>query len=374
MSAASTRQKQRGLEQLSVCSVAKLVENPKSLGHSLMLVGPVNTPSQAYSPPGPFPSLPCVALHQTVRAFSTQPRFVLFYLYVPSPVREEGFARRFLHLHILACEDILYPKLCDYDTREDSRLARCRHQLSTEDRLRCLATHVRMMEPAAYITRTNLSTSRSLSVPPPEPLRSISSTVRPHHSALSDRQSGFDSKQTQESGVRMPSELYYSPPQWLTGFRSALRLLIVVLSAGVAGTLIHTLEIYRGNISLDLRKGELPMTWPAHTNLVPTLALFAVAAASLFASLAIIILNLRNPFKRPLRSRDAYRIIAGSFAITLWACALAIFNWIDQTSRASLGRYACMHRNVMSNGRLQYRAVCSEQVRMAYIPWCNLTG
>jgi hypothetical protein len=161
----------------------------------------------------------------------------------------------------------------------------------------------------------------------------------------------------------MPSELHSNQPHWLSGFRSALRLLIIILSAAVAGTLVHTLEIWRSNISLDLRKGELPMTWPARTNIWPTLILFAIAASNFFASAAIIAMSFKKSFKRPIRSRDAYRIVAGSFGVILWACALIVFYIIDKTSKASLGRYACMNRNVMSNGRFQYRAVCSEQVR-----------
>jgi hypothetical protein len=32
--------------------------------------------------------------------------------------------------------------------------------------------------------------------------------------------------------------------------------------------LMHTFEIYRGNRYIDLRKGELPMVWPAHTLII----------------------------------------------------------------------------------------------------------
>ncbi|KAF2273031.1 uncharacterized protein EI97DRAFT_384502 [Westerdykella ornata] len=165
----------------------------------------------------------------------------------------------------------------------------------------------------------------------------------------------------------MPQELIvrdHSP--WLSSLRSALRLLIIVLSGAVAGTLIHTLEIYRGNISLDLRHGELPMTWPARTNLWPTLVLFTVAAANFVASVAITATSFKS-FRRPVRSRDAYRIIAGSLGVVLWATALAVFHLLDKSSKASLGRYACTNRNVMSNGRFQYRAVCSEQALAFYL-------
>ncbi|PSN62097.1 hypothetical protein BS50DRAFT_460115, partial [Corynespora cassiicola Philippines] len=148
---------------------------------------------------------------------------------------------------------------------------------------------------------------------------------------------------------------------WLSRLRSALRLLIIVLSGAVVIMLVHTLEIYRGNKYLDLRNGELPMTWPAHTNLAPTLILFAIAAANFLASVAILTLSFTRSFRRPMRSRDIYRIVAGSFGVVLWVTALVVFNLLDKASKASLGRYACTNRNVMSNGRFQYRAVCEEQ-------------
>jgi hypothetical protein len=161
----------------------------------------------------------------------------------------------------------------------------------------------------------------------------------------------------------MPSELARDHRPWLSRLRSGLRLLIIVLSGAVAGTLIHTLEIYRGNISLDLRSGELPMTWPARTNLAPTLVLFSVAALNFIASVAVMAMAFKRSFRRPIRSRDAYRIFAGCFGVVLWATALIVFNLLDKNSKASLGRYSCTNRNVMSNGRYQYRAVCSEQVK-----------
>ncbi|KAF2873381.1 hypothetical protein BDV95DRAFT_489164 [Massariosphaeria phaeospora] len=148
---------------------------------------------------------------------------------------------------------------------------------------------------------------------------------------------------------------------WLSRLRSALRLLIIVLSGAVACMLVHTLEIYRGNTYLDLRKGELPMTWPAHTNLAPTLVLVAVASSNFLASVAIMCLSFARSFRRPIRSRDMYRIVAGSFGVILWATALVVFHLLDRASKASLGRYACTNKNVMSNGRYQYRAVCGEQ-------------
>jgi hypothetical protein len=160
----------------------------------------------------------------------------------------------------------------------------------------------------------------------------------------------------------MNSELSLSwQTHWLSRLRSALRLLVIVLSGAVVVFLVHTLEIYRGNRYLDLRKGELPMTWPARTNLIPTIILFAVAAAHFLASLAVVALSFTRSFRRPIRSRDLYRIVAGSFSVALWGTALAAFTLLDKASKASLGRYACTNRNVMSNGRFQYRTVCEEQ-------------
>jgi hypothetical protein len=126
--------------------------------------------------------------------------------------------------------------------------------------------------------------------------------------------------------------------------------------------LVHTLGIYRGNRYLDLRHGELPMTWPAHTNLAPTIVLLIVAGLNFLASVAILSLSLKRSFRRPIRSRDAYRIIAGSFGVILWITALVVFHLLDKASKASLGRYSCTNKNVLSNGRFQYRAVCEEQV------------
>jgi hypothetical protein len=173
----------------------------------------------------------------------------------------------------------------------------------------------------------------------------------------------------------MSAQLERDHRPWLSRFRAALRLLIVVLSGAVAGTLIHTLEIHRGNRFIDLRSGELPMTWPARTNLAPTLVLCAVAIGNFLASVVIMSMSFKRSFRRPIRSRDAYRIVAGSFGVILWATAIVVFNFIDRASKASLGHYACMNRNVMSNGRYQYRAVCSEQVRHApFFTKTSLTG
>ncbi|OAL45224.1 hypothetical protein IQ07DRAFT_520015 [Pyrenochaeta sp. DS3sAY3a] len=148
---------------------------------------------------------------------------------------------------------------------------------------------------------------------------------------------------------------------WLSRLRSCLRLLIIVLSGAVVCMLMHTLEIYRGNRYLDLRSGELPMTWPAHTNLAPTIILFAIAAANFLASVAILSLSFKRSFRRPFRSRDLYRIVAGSFGVIMWITALVVFNLLDKASKASLGRYSCTNATILSNGRYQYRAVCEEQ-------------
>jgi hypothetical protein len=163
----------------------------------------------------------------------------------------------------------------------------------------------------------------------------------------------------------MPLDLAIVPQaHWLSRVRSCLRLLVIVLSGAVVCMLVHTLEIYRGNRYLDLRHGELPMTWPAHTNLAPTIVLLAIAAANFLASVAILSLSLKRSFRRPIRSRDAYRIIAGSFGVILWITAIVVFHLLDKASKASLGRYSCTNSHVLSNGRFQYRAVCEEQVSL----------
>lgn len=155
---------------------------------------------------------------------------------------------------------------------------------------------------------------------------------------------------------------------WLSRMRSCLRLLVIVLSGAVVCMLCHTIEIYRGNRYLDLRHGELPMTWPAHTNLAPTIILFAVAAANFLASVAILTLSLKRSFRRPFRSRDVYRIVAGSFGVITWITALVVFSLLDRASKASLGRYSCTNASLLTNGRYQYRAVCKEQVSSPHIP------
>mgnify|MGYP006877408113 CR=1 FL=1 len=179
----------------------------------------------------------------------------------------------------------------------------------------------------------------------------------------------FFSKATDYGGYtlkRLPMNLELSTSDrahWLSRLRSCLRLLIIVLSGAVVCMLMHTIEIYRGNRYIDLRKGELPMVWPAHTNLAPTIILFAIAAGNFLASVAILSLSFKRSFRRPFRSRDLYRIVAGSFGVVMWVTALVVFNLLDKASKASLGRYSCTNANVLTNGRYQYRAVCEEQVR-----------
>lgn len=243
-----------------------------------------------------------------------------------------------------------------YDPRPDSAV------LGGEDLSRVMAP--------AYLTRNHESTqSPASSIPSSKSIPySISSPIGPPFYPTPEQYGGYGFNNNKQLllpwrlSARMPSEISTHQPHWLSSVRSCLRLLIIVLSGAVAVLLVHTLEIYRGNISLDLRKGELPMTWPARTNLAPTLILFAIAAANFLASVAILTMSFKRSFRRPIRSRDAYRIVAGSFGVILWATALVVFNLLDKASKASLGRYACMNKNIMSNGRYQYRAVCSEQV------------
>ncbi|KAF2473931.1 uncharacterized protein BDR25DRAFT_301991 [Lindgomyces ingoldianus] len=218
-------------------------------------------------------------------------------------------------------------------------------------------------------TRTGLKEHRPLSPipsPKPSPLP-VSRPAGPPYYPPPDRYNGY-SRQPRRFSARMqlPSDTS-AKPSWLSSLRSALRLLIIVLSGAVAGMLVHTLQIYRGNSSLDLRKGELPMTWPARTNLAPTIVLFSIAAANFLASVAILALSFKKSFRRPIRSRDVYRIVAGSFGVILWVAALLVYNLLDKASKASLGQYSCTNKNVMSNGRYQYRTVCSEQGVAFYI-------
>ncbi|KAL6161550.1 hypothetical protein ACJQWK_08260 [Exserohilum turcicum] len=163
--------------------------------------------------------------------------------------------------------------------------------------------------------------------------------------------------------LSMPLELAISSrAHWLSRLRSCLRLLIIVLSGAVVCMLMHTFEIYRGNRYIDLRKGELPMIWPARTNLAPSIVLFCIAAANFLASVAILTMSFKRSFRRPFRSRDVYRVVAGSFGVVTWITALVVFYLLNKASKASLGRYSCTNKNILSNGRYQYRAVCEEQV------------
>lgn len=219
----------------------------------------------------------------------------------------------------------------------------------------------------AYIASSSSSTTttttcllgsiREQSPPPPTPYNISSPIGKPFYPRASDY-GGYSLKR-----LSMPIELAIVPrAHWLSRLRSCLRLLIIVLSGAVVCMLTHTIEIYRGNRYIDLRKGELPMIWPAHTNLAPTIILFAVAAGNFLASVAILSLSFKRSFRRPFRSRDMYRIVAGIFGVIMWITALVVFNLLDRASKASLGRYSCTNQNVMSNGRYQYRAVCEEQV------------
>lgn len=201
-----------------------------------------------------------------------------------------------------------------------------------------------------------LGSIREDSPPPPAPFNVSRHFSQPFSSRASDS-AGYSLKR-----LSMQIELAIVPrAHWLSRLRSCLRLLIIVLSGAVVCTLMHTIEIYRGNRYIDLRKGELPMVWPAHTNLAPTIILFAVAAGNFLASVAILSLSFKRSFRRPFRSRDMYRIVAGSFGVIMWITALVVFNLLDRASKASLGRYSCTNQNVVSNGRYQYRAVCEEQ-------------
>jgi hypothetical protein len=219
-----------------------------------------------------------------------------------------------------------------------------------------------------HITRkSSISTHRKMSVHTSDAKPShytIPTFIAPPWSPSPEPYGVYSSKQQPSRfGARMSSDLSVYKPHWLSRLRSALRLLIIVLSGAVAVTLVHTLNVYRGNKYLDLRKGELPMTWPARTNLAPTLILLSIAALNFLASVGILSVSFTKSFRRPMRSRDIYRIVAGSFGVILWATALVVFHLLDKASKASLGRYACTNKNVMSNGRYQYRAVCEEQVR-----------
>jgi hypothetical protein len=227
--------------------------------------------------------------------------------------------------------------------------------------------HPRTMAQVHNTRKSSISTHRRMSVHASDHKPShytIPTFIAPPWSPSLEPYGVYSSKQQPSRfGARMPSDRSVYKSHWLSRLRSALRLLIIVLSGAVAVTLVHTLNVYRGNKFLDLRHGELPMTWPARTNLAPTLILLSIAALNFLASVAIMSVSFTKSFRRPMRSRDIYRIVAGSFGVILWATALVVFHLLDKASKASLGRYACTHKNVMSNGRYQYRAVCEEQVR-----------
>jgi hypothetical protein len=195
------------------------------------------------------------------------------------------------------------------------------------------------------------------SPPPPKPYNSAARSTGAFVYAKAK-----DSAAYRFARLPMPLEFSISSrAHWLSRVRSCLRLLIIVLSGAVVCMLMHTFEIYRGNRYIDLRKGELPMVWPAHTNLAPSIVLFSIAAANFLASVAILTLSFKRSFRRPFRSRDVYRVVAGSFGVITWITALVIFYLLNKASKASLGRYSCTNKNLLTNGRYQYRAVCEEQ-------------
>jgi hypothetical protein len=161
---------------------------------------------------------------------------------------------------------------------------------------------------------------------------------------------------------------------WLSRLRSCLRILLIILSGIIVCMLAHTVSIYRGNRYLELRKGEIPMVWPAHTNLASTIILLAIAGLNFVASIAILTLSFKRSFRRPIRSRDLYRILAGCFGVVLWLAAIVASLLLDSASKASLGRYSCTNQDIISNGRYQYRAVCEEQVRLSlFLFWNSLS-
>lgn len=165
--------------------------------------------------------------------------------------------------------------------------------------------------------------------------------------------------------VMHPETTPYARADWMSKFRVGLRLAVVALSAAVVGLLLNTLQIYRGNNNLDLRKGEMPMPWPARTNMVPTALLLTVAAVNFLASFIVLVLSLRRSFQTPLGSRDVSRVVAGGLSITFWVSALLVYGIVNHASKASLGQYACKNRDSLTNGRYQYRTVCNEQVRIS---------
>lgn len=212
-------------------------------------------------------------------------------------------------------------------------------------------------------SRSASLSSPSPSSPPPTPYnKRTTATTTTTLSPVTTRSTAASDRGAFTLRLPMSIELSIVPrAHWLSRMRSCLRLLIIVLSGAVVCMLMHSFEIYRGNRYIDLRKGELPMVWPAHTNLAPTIILFAIAAANFLASVAILLLSFKRSFRRPFRSRDVYRIVAGSFGVIMWITALVVFHLLDKASKASLGRYSCEHQHMLSNGRYQYRAVCEEQ-------------
>lgn len=272
--------------------------------------------------------------------------------------------------HVLwARRDSLYPLL-----RQTSTPPLALEGCATPSCHACADTSPKIMARAYFAsnhytstTTTCLSSAQTCTITTTEPSPSSPPPPTPYNlSRLVGSLSSYkaaDYANYKSPRLPMPLELAISSrAHWLSRVRSCLRLLIIVLSGAVVCMLMHTFEIYRGNRYIDLRKGELPMVWPAHTNLAPSIVLFAIAAGNFLASVAILTLSFKRSFRRPFRSRDVYRIVAGSFGVIMWVTALVVFNLLDKASKASLGRYSCTNANVLTNGRYQYRAVCEEQV------------
>jgi hypothetical protein len=244
----------------------------------------------------------------------------------------------------------------------------------------------RIMTPArAYtIARTNLgirNNNRRLSPfpsvrPQPKPFPSpthspylISKPIGPPYYPAADQfgRHHHSNSSSSSTGFTMHPETPYPRPDWLSGLRAGLRLLIVALSASVVGLLLNTLQIFRGNNYLDLQEGELPMPWPARTNMLPTAILLTIAAVNFFASFVVLVLSFKRSFRTPLRSRDLSRVLVGGLSITFWVSALLAYGVINNSSKASLGHFACTNRDTMTNGKYQYRTVCGEQTAAFYL-------
>ena len=161
---------------------------------------------------------------------------------------------------------------------------------------------------------------------------------------------------------RMRSDTHSSNPDWLSSVRSALRLLIIIASGAVIGLLTHTIIIYRSNRFIKLRDGEVPVPWPAKTNMISTYTLLTVAVTGFLVSVTSLVLSFLKMFRRRSPSRNATRIMVASGGVVGWTAALLVYSIVNNETNASLGNYACRNRNRMANGRYQHRLVCDEQV------------